>query len=84
MTTYSKTIKLAGVDAQVIKENLKDITEGSDAAVEITGILGQISGEINTVPGMTTHSLVPMSAKVTGMAFDELCVQILAGADNGH
>lgn len=40
--------------------------------------------EINTVPGMTTHSLVPMSAKVTGMAFDELCMQILAGADNGH
>ena len=41
MTTYSKTIKLAGVDAQVIKENLKDITEGSDAAVGITGLEGE-------------------------------------------
>ena len=40
--------------------------------------------EINTVPGMTSHSLVPMSAKVTGMDFEELCVQILAGAGNGH
>lgn len=34
--------------------------------------------ELNTVPGMTDHSLVPMSAKQAGMAFDELCVNILA------
>lgn len=36
--------------------------------------------ELNTVPGMTDHSLVPMAAKQQGIAFDELCVGILAGS----
>lgn len=34
--------------------------------------------ELNTVPGMTDHSLVPLSARAVGIAFDELVVQILA------
>ncbi|PUB76112.1 MAG: D-alanine--D-alanine ligase [gamma proteobacterium symbiont of Ctena orbiculata] len=34
--------------------------------------------EVNTVPGMTDHSLVPMAAKVAGMAFDELVESVLA------
>jgi D-alanine-D-alanine ligase len=33
--------------------------------------------EVNTVPGMTSHSLVPMAAKRTGIDFDELCWRIL-------
>ncbi len=33
--------------------------------------------EVNTVPGMTSHSLVPMAAKQMGMDFDELCWRIL-------
>ncbi|MDE2250721.1 MAG: D-alanine--D-alanine ligase, partial [Gammaproteobacteria bacterium] len=33
--------------------------------------------EINTVPGMTDHSLVPMAARATGMDFDELAWRIL-------
>lgn len=33
--------------------------------------------EINTVPGMTDHSLVPMAAKQAGIEFDELVWQIL-------
>jgi D-alanine-D-alanine ligase len=33
--------------------------------------------EANTVPGMTSHSLVPMAAKQAGIAFDELCWRIL-------
>ncbi len=33
--------------------------------------------EINTVPGMTSHSLVPMAAKAAGMSFDELICHIL-------
>jgi D-alanine-D-alanine ligase len=33
--------------------------------------------EINTVPGMTDHSLVPMAAKAHGLTFDELVYQIL-------
>jgi D-alanine-D-alanine ligase len=33
--------------------------------------------EVNTVPGMTDHSLVPMAAKAAGISFDELVWQIL-------
>lgn len=33
--------------------------------------------EVNTVPGMTDHSLVPMSAKAAGISFEELVVRIL-------
>ncbi len=33
--------------------------------------------EINTVPGMTSHSLVPMAAARAGIDFDELCWRIL-------
>lgn len=34
--------------------------------------------EVNTVPGMTDHSLVPMAARAVGIAIDQLCIQILA------
>lgn len=34
--------------------------------------------EINTVPGMTSHSLVPKAAQAIGIDFDALCVEILA------
>jgi D-alanine-D-alanine ligase len=33
--------------------------------------------EVNTSPGMTDHSLVPMAARVAGMDFDTLCLKIL-------
>jgi D-alanine-D-alanine ligase len=33
--------------------------------------------EVNTVPGMTDHSLVPMAAKASGISFDELVLNIL-------
>lgn len=33
--------------------------------------------EVNTIPGMTNHSLVPMAAKAQGMSFDELVLAIL-------
>ncbi|BCO29258.1 D-alanine--D-alanine ligase B [Rhodoferax lithotrophicus] len=33
--------------------------------------------EINTSPGMTSHSLVPMSAKAAGISYPELCLQVL-------
>jgi D-alanine-D-alanine ligase len=39
--------------------------------------------EVNTSPGMTGHSLVPMAAKATGVSFDQLCVEILRGAHVG-
>ena len=39
--------------------------------------------EANTSPGMTDHSLVPMAARVAGISYDQLVVQILALATLG-
>jgi D-alanine-D-alanine ligase len=39
--------------------------------------------EVNTSPGMTGHSLVPMAAKQAGIAFADLCIEILRGAHVG-
>lgn len=36
--------------------------------------------EINTSPGMTGHSLVPMAAKADGVSYEDLCLEILASA----
>jgi D-alanine-D-alanine ligase len=36
--------------------------------------------EVNTIPGLTDHSLVPMAAKAAGIAFDELVLTILQQA----
>ncbi len=36
--------------------------------------------EVNTVPGMTSHSLVPMAAKAAGLSFDQLVASIIEGA----
>jgi D-alanine-D-alanine ligase len=36
--------------------------------------------EINTSPGMTSHSLVPMSARATGLSYEDLCLSVLATA----
>jgi D-alanine-D-alanine ligase len=33
--------------------------------------------EVNTVPGMTDHSLVPMAARAAGLSFDDLVWRIL-------
>ncbi len=46
--------------------------------------------EVNTSPGMTSHSLVPMAAKAAGISYEQLCVDILqlarlhADASQGH
>ncbi len=37
--------------------------------------------EINTSPGMTGHSLVPMSARAAGISYEDLCLQLLQHAD---
>ena len=39
--------------------------------------------EINTAPGMTSHSLVPMAAKAVGLSYEDLCMKILEGARVG-
>jgi D-alanine-D-alanine ligase len=39
--------------------------------------------EVNTSPGMTDHSLVPMAARHAGISFEQLCVRILELATVG-
>lgn len=39
--------------------------------------------ELNTVPGMTDHSLVPMAARAAGIDFDALVLRILATSEHG-
>ncbi len=39
--------------------------------------------EVNTAPGMTAHSLVPMAARAAGLSYEELCVRILELAHVG-
>jgi len=40
--------------------------------------------EMNTSPGMTSHSLVPMSARAAGVSYEDLCLQLLASASLDH
>ena len=40
--------------------------------------------EINTSPGMTSHSLVPMSARAEGMSYEDLCLEVLKTAALEH
>jgi len=39
--------------------------------------------EVNTAPGMTDHSLVPMAARAAGMSYEDLCLRILEAAHSG-
>ncbi len=36
--------------------------------------------EVNTAPGMTDHSLVPMAARAVGLSYEDLCLRILEAA----
>ncbi len=76
----------------VEKENeLKQLAELAFAAVGCRGwgrvdVMQDQQGkfyllEVNTVPGMTDHSLVPMAAKAAGMSFDQLVLTVLGGTD---
>ena len=49
-----------------------------DAMLDRSGGLHLL--EVNTIPGMTDHSLVPMAARASGISFEDLCVQILESA----
>ena len=40
--------------------------------------------EMNTSPGMTGHSLVPMSARAAGLSYEDLCLAVLASARLDH
>jgi D-alanine-D-alanine ligase len=40
--------------------------------------------ELNTSPGMTSHSLVPMSARAAGISYEALCLSVLKSASLDH
>ena len=79
----------APVDA-VLEEKLRRIAEEAYVALGCEGwgradfMLDEADQpwllEMNTSPGMTSHSLVPMSAKAVGMSYAELCLEILSEA----
>lgn len=70
------------------EQNIRQLAEQAFAAIQGTGwgrvdVMLDADGapqllEVNMVPGMTDHSLVPMAAKAVGMSFDDLVVNILA------
>lgn len=73
-----------------------DIREKALAAFDVVGCRGwgrldlmlRADGsysflEVNTSPGMTGHSLVPMAARQAGTPFADLCIEILASAHVG-
>jgi D-alanine-D-alanine ligase len=72
---------------------IQDVVMRSAAALDCTGwgradLIRRADGsicllEMNTSPGMTGHSLVPMAAKVAGMDFQQLVLRILELAHVG-
>ena len=74
----------------LIEWHLAALAQGTFAAVGAEGwgrvdFMMDASGrplllEINTVPGMTDHSLVPMAAAAVGWTFEQLVLQILASS----
>lgn len=82
-TTYTCPCGLAPEDEQ----HLKDLAFAAFKSVGASGwgrvdVMRDKTGafyllEINTVPGMTSHSLVPMAAKHHGLSFNQLVLAIL-------
>ncbi|GAB1259426.1 D-alanine--D-alanine ligase [Aurantivibrio plasticivorans] len=78
-----------GLDSEQ-EESLKSLAVSAYQSVNCSGwarvdVMADRNGnfyllEINTVPGMTSHSLVPMAAKQAGLSFEQLVLNILAGA----
>ena len=70
------------------EQELKQLTARACEAVGIAGwartdVMQDVNGkfwllEVNTVPGMTDHSLVPMAARAAGLDFQQLVLAILA------
>jgi D-alanine-D-alanine ligase len=73
-----------------VTQAIQSACEKAFAAVGARGwgridVMGREDGsfillEINTSPGMTPHSLVPLAARATGMSFPELCVHVALSA----
>ena len=75
----------ADIDAEIRAVTLKSFRvlgcEGwgrADMMLAADGRYGFL--EMNTSPGMTSHSLVPMAARAAGMSYPDLCLRILQSA----
>lgn len=74
------------------EQELRELTSQACQALGVTGwgradMMQDEQGnfwllEVNTVPGMTDHSLVPMAAKAAGLDFQQLVLAILATTCN--
>ena len=77
--------EMAAIDALIIKAyQVLGCRGWGRIDVMIDGVTRQpYLLEINTSPGMTGHSLVPMSARAAGMSYEALCCYLLehAGLD---
>lgn len=70
------------------EQELRELTAQACSALGVTGwgradVMQDKTGkfwllEVNTVPGMTSHSLVPMAAQAAGMDFTQLVLRLLA------
>jgi D-alanine-D-alanine ligase len=82
----------SGLDAD-LEQEIQDLVMRAARLIDCRGwgradlMLGQDGRpwllEINTSPGMTSHSLVPMAARAVGIGFGELCLRILESARLG-
>ena len=76
MEEFQEFLKLTMQWLQLIKLHLKkSLNNYVDFMIDNKDELFFI--EINTIPGFTDHSLMPMSAKVIGKNFDDLVLDIL-------
>jgi D-alanine-D-alanine ligase len=79
--------------APIEERRIQDLVMRSARALGCSGwgrgdLIRRVDGsvwllEMNTSPGMTGHSLVPMAAKVAGLSFEQLVVRILELAHVG-
>lgn len=80
--------------APLPQEEAQNLAQACEAAFAVLGARGWsridamrredgtfVLLEMNTSPGMTPHSLVPMAARAVGMDYAELCLNVLALAD---
>ncbi|HPN72530.1 MAG TPA: D-alanine--D-alanine ligase [Candidatus Omnitrophota bacterium] len=85
------------VPAEIGKDNFERAQEAGIAAHKALGCRGfsrtdirmTSDGrlyvlEVNTIPGLTEKSLLPMAAKAAGFDFELLCVKMLESASNGR
>ena len=88
------TYHCPGTDDQDKEQQLRDLAMAAFAELGCSGwgrvdfMVGSDSEpqvlEVNTVPGMTSHSLVPMAAKKQGIDFNKLCWRILETSVSSH